>query len=39
MWKFILGLTTGIYIGTRYDCDPILKKMEDFIKKNIPNEK
>jgi hypothetical protein len=25
--QFLAGLTTGIYIGTHYDCKPILKIM------------
>ena len=39
MWKFFLGLTSGIYIGTYYDCKPTIKKIEEFIKLNIPNKK
>lgn len=39
MWKFFLGLTSGIYIGTYYDCKPTINKIEEFIKLNIPNKK
>ena len=39
MYKFFLGLGTGIWIGTYYDCKPIIKKVKKEIQKYIPIEK
>ena len=27
MWKFIMGFTSGIYVGTYYDCKPIINEI------------
>jgi hypothetical protein len=39
MWRFIAGLTSGVYIGTYYDCDPIVKKISEYIKDQWPVKK
>lgn len=39
MWKFIMGFTSGIYVGTYYDCKPIINQIEKKIKEFIPSEK
>ena len=39
MWRFLLGVGTGIYIGTNYDCKPIIKKIKNEIVKYIPEKK
>ena len=39
MWKFIMGFTSGIYVGTYYDCKPIINQIQQKIKDFIPNEK
>ena len=36
MIRFILGLGTGLYIGTYYNCKPIINKVIETMKKNIP---
>ena len=28
MYKFLLGLGTGIWIGTYYDCKPTIEKIK-----------
>jgi hypothetical protein len=38
MWQFFLGLGTGIYVGTHYDCKPTITFLGDCIKKNIPDK-
>ncbi len=39
MWQFILGFGTGVYIGTHYDCKPVIGKIEDFFKSQCPPRK
>ncbi len=39
MWQFFLGFSTGIYIGTYYDCKPIIGKLEFFIRQQCPPRK
>ena len=39
MWRFLLGFGTGIYIGTNYDCNPIIKKLKKEIIKYLPEKK
>ena len=39
MYKFLLGLGTGIWIGTYYDCKPTIEKIKPEIIKHIPKEK
>lgn len=38
MWQFLVGFSTGIYIGTTYDCKPTVKYITDCIKNNVPKE-
>ena len=37
--KFFFGFALGIYIGTYYNCKPIIEKIKKTIKENIPSEK
>ena len=39
MWQFFLGFSTGIYVGTYYDCKPFMSKIEDFVKQQCPPKK
>lgn len=39
MWQFLFGFTSGLYVGTYYDCKPILTKVQNFIKENSPDKK
>ena len=39
MYQFALGLVVGVYIGTNYNCKPILDDVGKYIKKNLPKEK
>ena len=39
MWQFLLGLGLGVYLGTYYECKPMLIKMGDIIKKRFPPKK
>jgi hypothetical protein len=38
MWQLLVGFSTGIYIGTMYDCKPTVKYITDCIKNNVPKE-
>tara|TARA_B100000795_G_scaffold269976_1_gene261524 strand:+ start:1028 stop:1249 length:222 start_codon:yes stop_codon:yes gene_type:complete len=38
MAQFLAGLTTGIYIGTHYDCKPILKIMVSTFNQYCPKK-
>jgi len=39
MWQFFLGFGTGIYVGTYYDCKPMIKRTVDCIKHWKPEER
>jgi len=39
MYKFLLGFGAGIWVGTYYDCKPIIKTVKEEIQKYIPKEK
>ena len=38
MWQFLCGFGTGIYMGTIYDCKPIIHTIKTFINDNMPKE-
>ena len=35
MIEFFFGLTIGIYIGTFYECKPVIVKINNFVHKYI----
>ena len=39
MWRFLLGFSTGIYVGTYFECKPVIEKIEQFVKDNFPKSK
>ena len=39
MLRFIAGFVSGLYIGTHYECKPILEKIKNLIHDNLPKEK
>ena len=39
MWRFLLGVSTGMYIGTYYECKPILSSIKKIIEDYTPKEK
>ncbi len=39
MWQFFLGFSSGLYLGTYYECKPFMSKIEDFIKQQCPRKK
>jgi hypothetical protein len=39
MWKIIIGFATGVYIGTYYDCKPILEKIKEHCNETMPKSK
>jgi hypothetical protein len=39
MYRFVLGFFSGIYVGTHYDCNPMIKKIKNVIYDNLPDEK
>ena len=36
MKNFVCGILLGIYIGTYYDCKPLIAQLYDFATKNQP---
>ena len=36
MFRFFLGFAAGIYTGTYYNCKPIMDRLQECIKENIP---
>lgn len=39
MWRFTIGLASGLYIGTHYDCKPLLANAQEFWDKYFPEKK
>lgn len=39
MYRFLLGFAAGVYVGTWYDCKPMLEKVTKFIEDNSPKSK
>ena len=39
MWQFLCGFGCGIYIGSYYNCKPIIEKVNEAIRKNFQKEK
>ena len=37
--KYGVSFFIGVYVGTYFDCKPHLKKIEEFVKENIPDKK
>ena len=38
MFRFFLGFAAGIYTGTYYNCKPIIDRLQECIRENIPKE-
>lgn len=38
MFQFILGFVSGIYIGTNYECAPLITRMETLFKQYFPKK-
>jgi len=39
MWYFICGFGVGMYVGTYYNCKPVLDKVTQMVKENMSPEK
>lgn len=39
MYRYLIGFSLGIWVGTYYDCKPIINKVKEEIIKNLPKEK
>lgn len=39
MIKYGITFLIGVYFGTYFDCKPHLKKVENFIRDNMPEKK
>ena len=39
MYRYLIGFSLGIWVGTYYDCKPIIKKVKEEVIKNLPKEK
>jgi hypothetical protein len=38
MYRALLAFATGVYIGTYYDCKPIVNQITKLIKEHIPEK-
>lgn len=38
MWQFLLGFGAGVYVGTKYDCRPCMKKVESHFVEFFPKK-
>jgi len=38
MWQYMLGFISGVYVGTYYNCKPVIENLTDYIKQNLPKE-
>ena len=39
MYQFTIGFIAGVYIGTHYNCKPLITDISEYIKKRLPDEK
>jgi hypothetical protein len=39
MSQFLIGVATGIWLGTMYDFKPIVEQTTKIVKENFPKEK
>ena len=39
MWQIMVGFSIGVYVGTYYNCKPILNEITQNIQKYIPEKK
>jgi len=38
MWRLLLGFGSGVYVGTYYNCKPVIEKIAEYIKNNLPKK-
>ena len=39
MWKFVVGFGVGVYVGTYYECKPMISKITKMAQENTPSQK
>jgi len=39
MWQILVGFSAGIYVGTYYDCKPMIYRASECIKNWKPEER
>ena len=39
MWQFVCGFVSGVYVGSYYNCKPIMNRIKIFIVENLPKDK
>ena len=39
MIRFLIGFGTGVWVGTHYDCKPLIEMIKEEVAKYIPKEK
>ena len=39
MWRFVAGISIGVYIGTYYNCKPMIEKVIQHMNDNFPDKK
>lgn len=39
MYRYLIGFSLGIWVGTYYDCKPIINNIKKEVIKNLPKEK
>jgi hypothetical protein len=38
MWQLLLGFSAGVYVGTKYDCRPCMKYVEERVEEYFPKK-
>ena len=38
MWQFLCGFGTGVYVGTYYNCKPVIEYVRLKVKEIIPED-
>lgn len=39
MIRFLFGFGSGLYVGTVYECKPVIDQIKKFIEENFPDKK
>ena len=39
MWQILLGFAGGVYVGTFYDCKPIISSINSLMDDKLPKKK
>jgi len=39
MWQVMLGFAAGVYVGTYFDCKPMIIRAKECLKATLPEKK